>query len=509
MAAVPHVGRGSDISAGATHQLYEQYGRQIYAYCLHRLRSREDAEDAVQTTFLNAFRSLQKGTVTEFEQAWLFKIAQNVCLERTESSGRRSRVESPSDLHVLQEIAPAHEAQDSEQLIGIEDALAGMPANQRKAILLREWQGLSYREVGAELGLSQSSVEMLIFRARRTLANALEKPLAESKKRRGGRALNIGSLVTALKALLTGGTAVKAVAVAVTAGTVAIVGSRADVHHLVTGLAPHHNAKPKPAALGHAWTASNLVAVSSPRVRTSILSVASPPRARHDAHAGIVAAAPAGVRPHGARRSVPIDDAPPAAVAPVAPSVPGAPSAPPAAIPAAPTDTSGPASDPWASAPLPPKPTPPPSEGTGAPGGSQSGTGHSSGDSSGSGSPAAGDGNGHHHDGKHGDNNGGGHGHPHGGGNDSSQSALPPASDQTSSTTTGATSTDATTTTTSTTPPTTTTTTTTTSTTGTTTPPTPTGDGSSSGNGSDQGGGGHGHGNGNADGGDGGHGHHH
>src|SRR4051812_18193083 len=184
MAAVPHVGRGTtDASSRTTHQLYQQYGRQIYAYCLQRLRSREEAEDAVQTTFLNAFRALQGGTRTEYEQAWLFKIAQNVCLEGAESSGRRSQLEAPSDLHVLQEVAPANAPQDAEQLMGIEDALAAMPANQRKAILLREWQGLSYREIGEELDLSQAAVEMLIFRARRTLATALEQPQTPAAKK--------------------------------------------------------------------------------------------------------------------------------------------------------------------------------------------------------------------------------------------------------------------------------------------------------------------------------------
>jgi RNA polymerase sigma factor (sigma-70 family) len=58
--------------------------------------------------------------------------------------------------------------------MGLSDAIACIPASQRRAILLREWQGLSYREIGKELGLSQASVEMLIFRARRGLAGALE-----------------------------------------------------------------------------------------------------------------------------------------------------------------------------------------------------------------------------------------------------------------------------------------------------------------------------------------------
>jgi RNA polymerase sigma-70 factor, ECF subfamily len=165
--------------ADATHDLYRRFGGQIYAYCLHRLSSREEAEDAVQTTFLNALRGLQRGTTAEFEQAWLFKIAQNVCLARQSSSVRRLRLEAPHDFGVLEEVVRSPGSGDSLELIGLEEALARMPENQRRAILLREWQGLSYREIANELELSQSAVEKLIFRGRRGLAVALEQPSAQ------------------------------------------------------------------------------------------------------------------------------------------------------------------------------------------------------------------------------------------------------------------------------------------------------------------------------------------
>lgn len=258
MSAVP---QEAHASSAATHQLYEQYGRQIYAYCLQRLRSREEAEDAVQTTFLNAFRALQRGTMTEFRQAWLFKIAQNVCLERREASGKRARLESPSDLQLLQDTAPAHAPQDSEQLIGVEAALQRIPANQRKAILLREWQGLSYREIGDELGLTQAAVEMLIFRARRSLATALEQPeetQTKKQRRAGGRALNAGSLVTALKTMFTGGAAVKAVAVAVTAGAAAVAIVAPPKHMIARRLHRHVEA---PAAAAPAAPVTRLASV--------------------------------------------------------------------------------------------------------------------------------------------------------------------------------------------------------------------------------------------------------
>src|ERR1700752_292278 len=106
MAAVENAGRAERSVAATTHDLYRQYGKQIYAYCLHQLRSREEAEDAVQTTFLNAFRGLQRGTTAHFEQAWLYKIAQNVCIARRSSSGRRLRVPGPEHFRRLPRSGP-------------------------------------------------------------------------------------------------------------------------------------------------------------------------------------------------------------------------------------------------------------------------------------------------------------------------------------------------------------------------------------------------------------------
>jgi RNA polymerase sigma factor (sigma-70 family) len=243
LAAVPSIGRAVGVEprvaareADVTHALYERHARQIYNYCLHQLSSREEAEDAVQTTFMNAFRGLKRGVVPEAEQAWLFKIAENVCLSRRRSSWRRGRVESPNDFEVLQEIVPSRGSR-SDELIGLEDALEAMPENQRRAILLREWQGLSYREIADELEISQAAVETLIFRARRTLAQGLEDS-SSTKRRvlsRSANGLSASSLLAALKSAFTGGAAVKAVAVAVAAGTATIAAThapkRAHVRH--------------------------------------------------------------------------------------------------------------------------------------------------------------------------------------------------------------------------------------------------------------------------------------
>ena len=206
MSALPSLDRAdrAAVGADAAGALYERYGSRIFAFCLSRLGNREEAEDATQTTFLNAFRSLHGGIVPRYELAWLFRIADNVCRDRRKSAWRRGRIEATRDLHELQDLVTAPERR-SDGLVGLEAALAAMPDRQRRAILLREWQGLSYQEIAGELGLSKAAVETLIFRARRSLARALEAPQA----RRAHAGLDAGWLLALAKSLFHGGGAVK------------------------------------------------------------------------------------------------------------------------------------------------------------------------------------------------------------------------------------------------------------------------------------------------------------
>ena len=201
-------------------ELFNEHHRRIYRYCLRQLGSPEEAEDAVQATYLNACRSLKDGFEPEAAQAWLFKVAHNVCLTRQRSSYRRARVERPQDLQAVQDLVAAPET-PGDELFGLDEALAELPEQQRQAILLREWQGLSYREVAAKLGLSQAAVETLIFRARRSLASSLEQPARA--RRRLVHSLNAGALFGSLKALIAGNVAASvATAVAVAASATAL-----------------------------------------------------------------------------------------------------------------------------------------------------------------------------------------------------------------------------------------------------------------------------------------------
>jgi RNA polymerase sigma factor (sigma-70 family) len=214
--------RPASPAAEAAAHLFQDHSGWIYGYCLRVLRSPEEAEDALQTTYLNACRSLNLGTRPRTGSAWLLRIAHNVCLARLRSSGRRDRLERTQDLGPLADRIPAPD-RPRDDLLGLADALLGMPEQQRKAILLREWQGLSYGEVARELGVSKSAVETLIFRARRSLAARLENP--KKPVRLGGlHAFDLGGLLAALKGVLAGVAGVHAVAaVTVVAATATVV----------------------------------------------------------------------------------------------------------------------------------------------------------------------------------------------------------------------------------------------------------------------------------------------
>jgi RNA polymerase sigma factor (sigma-70 family) len=277
MAAVPSIGRAARVertsvpAATVAADLYERYSPQIFSYCVHQLGSREEAEDAVQTTFMNAFRGLQRGIVPELESAWLFKIAHNVCLSRRRSSWRRGRVEAPNNFEVLQEVVPGRE-QVADELIRLQDVLEEMPENQRRAILLREWQGLTYREISDELGLSQAAVETLIFRARRALAQGLEQD-ADTWKKRLRRGADAGGAFACAKTLLGGGgaAAMKISATAALVATAALAAAPAKKQPQV-----HRTARAR-------TTVASPVAARTRRARTSARAVGSAPRTRKSA----------------------------------------------------------------------------------------------------------------------------------------------------------------------------------------------------------------------------------
>lgn len=175
MSAVAAATPQADVSSPEAYaaRLYERHRRAIYGLCLKQLRSREDADDAVQTTFIYALQSLRRGVVPEMELPWLLTIARNACSTRRRSGSRRGAHETPHDLESIQDRLPTLERADVATGEDFLHALRAIPESQRTALLLREWRGLSYEEIGSELGLSQAATEALLFRARQNVAQRL------------------------------------------------------------------------------------------------------------------------------------------------------------------------------------------------------------------------------------------------------------------------------------------------------------------------------------------------
>ena len=159
-------GRAADELAA----LYRDHARLVVGICRGMLRDPEEAADAAQQSFLAAHRSLLAGTRPQEPAAWLATIARNECRMRI-----RKRMAAPLTVALDPELDgrgdTTHQAAvESASMAELRDALADLPDRQREALLLREVQGLSYDEVASAMDVSPPSVEALLWRARKTVA---------------------------------------------------------------------------------------------------------------------------------------------------------------------------------------------------------------------------------------------------------------------------------------------------------------------------------------------------
>src|SRR2546428_7265207 len=151
-------------------RLYKKHAGDVYRYALVVLRNQADAEDVTQTTFLNAYRAIERGEEPRSPQNWLIAIAHNVCRQRFRQSQRR-----PNEVQLNEELAESFVEDDAISAEDIRRALGHLAFNQRAALVMRELEGRSYQEIGEILEVSVSAVETLIFRARRALREQLEE----------------------------------------------------------------------------------------------------------------------------------------------------------------------------------------------------------------------------------------------------------------------------------------------------------------------------------------------
>jgi len=162
------------------------------------LRDRTEAEDVAQDVFLKIYRSARTYKPKAKFSTWVYKITANVCLNRLRneknaaksvSYDRQDPADTGSPLFVGSSpghFSPSEELERNERLTVIHDALQCLPAKQRLALVLKRYEGLSYREIAEILGCSPAAVDSLLQRANGKLRKFLEPYFADRGVSRKG-----------------------------------------------------------------------------------------------------------------------------------------------------------------------------------------------------------------------------------------------------------------------------------------------------------------------------------
>jgi RNA polymerase sigma-70 factor (ECF subfamily) len=148
--------------------LVESYQRQAVAQAVAILGNRQDAEDAAQEAFVDAFRFLDRFDNTRRFYPWFYVLLRNRCYKMT---AKRRENETIEELEI---IAP-HRDLSPEEHIALEDALRALSAEDREIITLKYLDGLSYDEIAARLEIPPGTVMSRLFYARKQLRAKLEK----------------------------------------------------------------------------------------------------------------------------------------------------------------------------------------------------------------------------------------------------------------------------------------------------------------------------------------------
>ena len=158
---VEQVRRGNE---DAFEAIYDRHHRGILTFCRHMLSSPDEAEDAVQQTFISAYDAMRVDAREIRLKPWLYAIARNRCL-----SILRARREQPAELDDMPTAGLSEEVQQRADLRELLRDLHELPVDQRAALVLSEVGGLSHAEVGTIVGCEVAKVKSLVFQARSSL----------------------------------------------------------------------------------------------------------------------------------------------------------------------------------------------------------------------------------------------------------------------------------------------------------------------------------------------------
>jgi RNA polymerase sigma-70 factor (ECF subfamily) len=156
--------RDGDVDAFAA--LVRRHHAAIYRVALRMLGSDADAQDAVQDTFVRAWRSLARFRGESAVSTWLYRIVTRRCLDLI--AGRRPAEELRDADHVTP-ADPTERAEQRERLQAVLRAISRLPGDQRAVLVLREFEGLAYDQVAEALDITVPAVKGRLHRARRSV----------------------------------------------------------------------------------------------------------------------------------------------------------------------------------------------------------------------------------------------------------------------------------------------------------------------------------------------------
>jgi RNA polymerase sigma factor (sigma-70 family) len=163
---VDQIRRGHD---AAFDVLYERHHRGILSFCRHMLSSQEEAEDAVQQTFVSAYYDMRASDKDLRVKAWLYTIARNRCL-----TVLRARREQPAELDEIPTAGLSEAVHQREDLRRMLADMRDLPVEQRSALVLSELGDLSHADIAGVLGVPTLKVKSLVFQARSSLLESRE-----------------------------------------------------------------------------------------------------------------------------------------------------------------------------------------------------------------------------------------------------------------------------------------------------------------------------------------------
>ncbi len=171
-AVLRRVARGDQ---AALAELIRRHQGRLYQVAYRLLRDPLEAEDVLQEVFLKVVEHAHRFEPQASVRAWLQRITANHCLNLLRRRHPQESLDQDDAPGLASAGATPLEALEERDLSRrLEQLLDALPENQRRALVLKRFGGLSYQEIGAEMGLSPQAVDGLLKRARQFLKKALQ-----------------------------------------------------------------------------------------------------------------------------------------------------------------------------------------------------------------------------------------------------------------------------------------------------------------------------------------------